>query len=218
MKKVKLHRVEDFPESTADGVVGTATFDPDDLPDDLKLPSKAWLAKYWRKWKAYERIWNDAFKAYEADDRDAAYFILKKVADPADLMLFLIEHYTVSTNTSKAGGEAKAAILAPYRTRARQMFTEKKAEFQNVGKGYTQAQFARWYRNYLKPPYEAATLTVKEIREQIDHLDDELRQVGLTALDIQQRREEKRKLQHDLRLTVPVMPSEKTIREWLSGL
>ena len=73
MNKVKMNITEEFSERTVHGVVGTASFDIDDLPDDLKLPSKAWLAKKWRKWKAYERVWNEVCKAHENDERDVVF-------------------------------------------------------------------------------------------------------------------------------------------------
>lgn len=218
MKKIKLQQVEVFPERRPDGTVGIATFDPEDLPSDLKLQSKSSLAKNWRKWKAYERIWNVACRAYEDDDRDSAYFTLKKIADPADFMLHLIEYYTQPTNTSKAGGEAKNAILFPYRNRARRLYEEKKLEHQHKGKSYSQKQFANWFRKQLIEQHATGTARCKELRDKISEIDREIALGGLTASELKQRRESKRNLQEELRIAKPVLPSEKTISDWLSGL
>jgi hypothetical protein len=218
MKKTKFQLVEVFPEPTPEDVVAIAMVDPDNLPEDLKLPSRAWLMKRLRKLKAYESIWNAAYSAYEADDRDSAYFILKEVTDPADFMLYLIEYCTQPTNTSKAGGEAKNAILSPFRNQAKRLYAEKKLEHQSKGKSYSQKRFAKWFRSVLTEQHEAATIESKELRDQIAEFGRQIAQGGLAASELKLLRESKRSLQDQLRAIAPVLPSEDTISKWLSGL
>ena len=131
MTKVKIKVTEINVDPTAEGVVGVATFDPNDLPNELKLPSKLWLAKRWRKWKAYKHVWDEVCKAYDADDRDSVQAKLKALIDPIDFIQFLLEFHSESSNTAKAGGDTKSAMIEPLRQRARRLFEEKKQALEN---------------------------------------------------------------------------------------
>ena len=217
MKKVKIEVTEFSDDSTAKGVVGVATFDPNDLPNDLKLPSRLWLAKRWRKWKAYERVWDDVCKAHDADDRDSVQVSLKALIDPVDFIEFLLEFYSEPRNTSKAGGDTRSAMIEPLRKRARRLFEEKKKDILSKGKDYSQRQFAEFHRNELETHYSARLETIREVQIAIDRINAEIKLGDLSAPQLRLKREQKRNLEEDIRIK-PFLPSVRVIEGWLAGL
>jgi hypothetical protein len=220
-QKKRLIHHEESPEPMPIGWVGTAIFDPDAvadaIPEDLKLPSKAWLAKRWRKWKAYERAWNEACKAHEIDDLDSARRTLKKLVDPVDFMIYLIEYFTVSTDTSKAGGEAKNATLVPMRTTARRLYQEQTLKAESLGKRLSKGKFAESHHEALKSHHDSCMSEYIEARRRIDEIDTEVGLGELSAQELKQLRSEKRQLDSIVQ-TKPTLPSVKTIAGWLKGL
>lgn len=217
MNKVKINITEEFSERTIDGVVGSASFEIDDIPDDLKLPSKAWLAKKWRKWKAYERVWDEVCQAHENYDRDVVFNKLKNLTDPIDFIVFLLEFHSASTNTAKLGGEAKNASSKPLIERARRLFSEKKVEYELKGKRYSQKQFAESHRKKLFEQYEDRMQEIREGQTMLDQINDEIKLGELSASELKLKREEKHEIEEAIRIK-PILPAVKIIEGWLKGL
>ena len=217
MSKVKINITEEFPSRTVDSLIGTAGFDVDDLPDDLKLPSKARLAKKWRKWKAYERVWNAVCEAHERDEREAVLAELKGLEDPVDFIVYLLEFYSNPSNTSKAGGDAKCELSDALLEHARSTFEQKNDELSLGGRRYSQKQFAVWYRHRLAAQYEERMQEIEKLEAEIDRVTAIIKLGELTASQLKVQREIKRGLEEEARIK-PILPAAKTIEGWLKAL
>ncbi len=220
MSKTKMNIIEEFSEKTADGVVGKVSFELDDLPDDLKLPSKAWLAKKWRKWKAYERVWDEVCKAHENEERESVRAKLKSLCDPADFIEYLLDFEIDlkpdASNTSKVGGDAKSALLAPLIKNAIRLFKEKKAANALNGKSYSQRQFAESHNKKLALLYDVRMKKIREGRSKLDQISDEIKLGGLSASELELKREVMRGIKEEIRIK-PFLPSVSTIEGWIAG-
>lgn len=186
------------------------------VAEDIPLPSQQRMKKLFRKLTAYERVWNEVCAAHERDDRETARSKLKALPDAVDFMMFLLDYQAEPTNTSKAGGEARNANIAPLRNHARRIYQEAKQKRMGEGQRYTHAHFAKDHRRTLESRFEAQQAVIHDAQARIEKITDKLH-AEPDAAQLKELREEKRRLEQIVRHK-PILPSLKNIAAWLNGL